>query len=139
MVYRNSKQRNAVLKVLGKKNYHPTVDEIYSVVKDDFPKISLATVYRNVEQLCQMGKIWKVEIADGPSRYDGNMDKHFHICCERCGEVADAAIDGNVAELIDPSGVADKFIVTGYRVEFYGICSRCRNSDAGSMEEIKIV
>ncbi len=138
MVYRNSKQRNAVLRVLGKKNFHPTVDEIYSVVKDEFPKISLATVYRNVEQLCQMGKIWKVDIAEGPARYDGNMEKHFHACCEMCGAVEDAQLNTDLADMIDPGSVADKFFVTGYRVEFYGVCDNCRNSNY-NRQDIKIV
>jgi len=127
MTYRFSKQREAVMAVLDKKNYHPTVDEIYDIVKEQYPQVSLATIYRNVEQLSQMGKIWKIEIPEGPARYDGNMEKHYHIRCTKCGKVNDVWLKGNLDDIINLANIEQNFSVTGYKIEFEGICDSCNN------------
>jgi len=127
MTYRFSKQREAVMAVLDKKNYHPTVDEIYDMVKKQYAQVSLATIYRNVEQLSQMGKIWKIEIPEGPARYDGNMEKHYHIRCTKCGNVNDVWFKGNMNKIINLKNIEKKFSITGYRIEFEGICDSCNN------------
>lgn len=126
MKLRNSKQREAILSVLGKKNYHPTVDEIYAIVKKEFPTTSLATIYRNMEQLCRMGKIWKIESAPGPARYDGNREKHFHITCSRCGLVADVWLEGKLENYVDLGKAINGFTLSGYNISFEGICRKCR-------------
>ncbi len=101
------------------------MDEIYDTVRKDFPKISLATVYRNVEQLCQMGKIWNINSGQTPARYDGNMVKHSHITCQKCGCLEDVWLTKNLAGMIDFNTVINNFTVTDYKVDFYGICSPC--------------
>ena len=128
--FKKSKQRDTVLQLLSKKNYHPTVDDIYARVRLEFPKISLATVYRNVEHLCQMEKIWKIDMSGNPARYDGNMEKHFHVICERCSEVADVWPDKQLEQCINLESIAEDFTVTKYNIEFSGICDRC----AGKLE-----
>jgi Fe2+ or Zn2+ uptake regulation protein len=127
MTYRFSKQREAVMEVLDKKNYHPTVDEIYDIVKKQYPQVSLATIYRNVEQLSQMDKIWKIEIPEGPARYDGNMEKHYHIRCKKCGKVNDVWLKENLNDIINFASIEQNFSVTGYKIEFEGICDSCNN------------
>ncbi len=123
--YKKSKQREAILEMLRQKDYHPTVDDLYHRVRLEFPKISLATVYRNVEQLCQMGKIWKVDVISGPARYDGNTEKHFHLTCDQCGEVMDVWIDSDLAEYIDLKKLVGNFTVNSYKIDFFGTCSKC--------------
>ncbi len=125
MKFRNSRQREAVLKLLSKKNYHPTVDELFELMRRDFPKVSLATVYRNVEQLCQMGKIWKIETPHGPSRYDGNVEEHFHIRCEKCGKLEDFWPSVCLEKSFDNEELPAGFVLHGFKVDFFGLCSDC--------------
>lgn len=125
MKLRSSKQREAILAVLSKKNYHPTVDDIYAIVKKEFPTTSLATIYRNMEQLCQMGKIWKIESAPGPARYDGNREKHFHITCSRCGSVEDVWLDEKLENYFDLDKSIKGFTLSDYNISFEGVCTKC--------------
>ncbi len=126
MSFKKSRQRDAVHSVLKKANYHPTVDEIYDLVRKEYPKISLATVYRNLEQLCRMQKVWRVDIAGGPARYDGNMDKHFHICCEKCGLVEDVWLKEKLEERINLDSAFGDFRLKKYKIDFFGLCLKCQ-------------
>ncbi len=85
---RFSKQRFAVLNELSKLNTHPTADEIYEIVKKTIPNISLGTVYRNLNNLCDEGTVLKFT-TDGKERFDANIKPHIHLCCEKCGEISD--------------------------------------------------
>lgn len=125
MKIRNSKQREAILNVLSQRNYHPTADDIYVKVKKDFPKTSLATIYRNVEQLSRLGKIRRIETASGPARYDGNIEKHFHIKCSQCGQVRDVWLKEKLENYIDLDDAIKDYLLTGYDISFEGICNKC--------------
>ena len=135
MKYKNSRQREAVAEVLNRKNYHPTAEEIYTIVKKNFPKISLATVYRNVERLCQMEKIWKIETDSQPSRYDGNTKRHFHITCRNCGKVKDVWLDQRLEDHIDVEKAIEGFKLAEYKIDFYGICEECLFSKTNNMSK----
>ncbi len=126
MDIRYSKQRQAILDVLNKKDYHPTVDDIFSIVRKRLPKISLATVYRNIEQLCRMGKIRKLDTGTEPGRYDGNLEKHSHIKCTRCGVVRDVWLEEKLKDFVDFGEAIPGFHSIGYRIEFFGTCKRCQ-------------
>ncbi len=137
MNYRNSKQRDAIFLLLSKKNFHPTVDEIYDIVRKEYPHTSLATVYRNVDQLCRMGKIWKVPHSGAVARYDGNMEPHSHITCEECGSVQDVRLNSKIEEHIDLEESVPGHFLTGYSIDFYGICRTCKNDGDNSARETR--
>lgn len=128
MTFKHSKHRDMILTVLAPKNFHPSVDEIFSIIKTDFPKISLATVYRNIEQLTRIGKIVKIEIGSGSARYDGNVEKHFHIKCNKCGKISDVWLNENIGDHINLKNLIEDFTITGYRIDFFGICKNCNQS-----------
>lgn len=130
MNIRNSKQREAILAVL-KEHHHAAVDEIYSAVREKIPRISLATVYRNLDQLCRIGKVVKIESAGWPARYDCELEKHFHIKCHNCGKIDDVFLDDKLENYIDLQEVAPNFNVTGYKIDFYGLCPACRLGTPG--------
>lgn len=103
---------------------HPTADELFELVRKRLPRISLATVYRNLEWLCQQGIIQKIEVGGRQKRFDGNADLHYHIRCTSCGRVDDvemlpvAALERNLSK---KSG----YTVRGHRLEFWGTCPAC--------------
>ena len=134
MKLRNSKQRESILQALKNGQLHPTVDDVYSTVRENFPRISLATVYRNLDLLCRMGKIAKIESPGCPARYDYTITNHFHVKCRNCGKIADIDLEGKLEDYIDLQAVSRDFTVTGYRIDFFGLCPEC-NSDTDALEQ----
>ncbi len=118
-------QRLAVVKILIDSCEHPTVEQIYQQVRDDFPTTSLATVYKIVNLLKEMGEIRELDLQGDRHRYDGRTaDPHPHVICTRCRTIMDAQIPdwGRFAREAEAS--------TGYRIldqrlEFFGVCPSC--------------
>ena len=124
--HRHTRQRQIVLEELQKVTSHPTAARLYEVVRHRLPKISLGTVYRNLELLHRLGVIAKLQMAGEEARYDGNPRRHDHIRCVQCGRVDDMAYP----QLLDlPVGQVDHstgYRILGYRLEFHGLCALCR-------------
>ena len=74
-------QRKTILEVLRQTDFHPSADEIYMMVRERLPRISLGTVYRNLEVLSESGFIQKLELGGTIKRFDWNPEKHYHIRC----------------------------------------------------------
>jgi Fur family transcriptional regulator, ferric uptake regulator len=125
LFHRNTRQRQVLLEELCKVTSHPTASELYEIVRQRLPSVSLGTVYRNLDLLARMGMIQKLERADGEARFDGNTERHDHVRCVRCGAVAD--VDGPPVAVV-PEGKIDfrGYELLGHRLEFVGICPRCR-------------
>ena len=112
---------------------HPSAQEVYQRVRQRLPKISLGTVYRNLEQLAAHGLIQKIESTDGQRRFDGDLSEHYHVRCLHCGRVEDAPLP--LLPLLDQSfGKMSQYIILGHRLEFYGICPRCREKAVGGRQ-----
>ena len=124
---RNTRQRKVILEELSKTTAHPTAVQLYGAVRRRLPKISLGTVYRNLELLARTGRIVKLELAGAEIRFDADLRPHDHIRCVSCGRVDDLA--GPPPEI--PVGGSRDFggyEVIGHRLEFVGRCPRCRKS-----------
>ncbi len=123
---RLTNQRKMIMEQLQSVTSHPTADEIYGMVREKMPRISLGTVYRNLEVLSSLGLVRKLENAAGQKRFDGDMSPHHHIRCDVCGKV------GDIFDAPDISGIenalATDFRITGYTLEFSGVCPECQKS-----------
>ena len=86
---RMTRQRMVILEELKKVRTHPTADELYAMVRARLPRISLGTVYRNLDFLAETGEILKLEAAGSIRRFDGDIRPHQHIRCTNCGRVGD--------------------------------------------------
>src|SRR5262245_32280471 len=86
-----TRQRAAVFDYLSQVNHHPTADEVFMAVKRDVPKISLATVYKNLEALVACGAASKLTYGDSAARYEIRTDHHYHSRCLKCGRITDIA------------------------------------------------
>ncbi len=115
-------QRVAVYEILLNSHNHPTVEEIYEEVKKRYPFVSLATVYRTVETLEQMGLAKKVCYWGSSARYDANTDDHHHLICVSCGAIRDIYMD----KKIDIPQELEGFETSGYSVNIYGLCPTCK-------------
>jgi Fur family transcriptional regulator, ferric uptake regulator len=122
---RNSRQRQVILEELLKLTSHPTAAGLYEIVRRRLPKISLGTVYRNLELLTGLGLAQKLEFGGSEARFDGNVQRHDHIRCVECGRLDD--IHGQPLDL--PRGMANdssEYCVLGCRLEMWGICPECQ-------------
>lgn len=123
---RMTRQRMVILEELRKLHSHPTADELYSIVRERMPHISLGTVYRNLDLLAASHEVLKLESAGSMRRFDGNTAPHRHVRCLRCGRVGDvppeavADADPDVSSLM-----VEGFTVTAARVEYDGLCDEC--------------
>jgi Fur family ferric uptake transcriptional regulator len=122
---RNTPQRRVVLEELRHMKSHPTAAELYAVVRQRLPRISLGTVYRNLEVLHEDGMIQKMEFAGAESRFDGQMARHDHVRCTQCGRIEDIYPLESDPAPAQPAEMAG-FKVEGYRLEYFGSCPSCR-------------
>jgi Fur family ferric uptake transcriptional regulator len=123
---RNTRQRQVILEELKKLKSHPTADELYEIVRKILPRVSLGTIYRNLELLANEGLIQKLDHAGGRSRFDGNPHNHYHVRCLRCGRVDDVMAEP--LRSVDRLGHGiEGYKIVGHRLEYIGVCRRCSN------------
>ncbi len=118
-----SKQRESVLNYLKSSKKHPTAEQIYADLKLSLPNLSLATVYRNLGMLCQMGQVVRLSVGDKQDHYDADVSDHQHFVCTTCGGVSDLFFRLPQSFLEEQMDAA--FSVEGYQLFVYGTCSRC--------------
>ena len=114
---------------LRKNNIHPTADAVYEMVRKQMPRISLGTVYRNLEILTALGEIQTLELSGSQKRYDGIAQKHYHIRCLHCGRVDNAPI-APLNRLEDDLYESTVYTIMGHRLEFIGLCPECSKNEA---------
>lgn len=121
---RNTPQRITILEQLRACHDHPTAAEIYAAVRTRLPRISLGTVYRNLDVLHEDGLIHKIEHAGADTRYDGHLEPHDHVRCRVCGEMRD--VPGGARAADPPAREVAGIAIEGCRLEYFGVCRDCR-------------
>ena len=121
---RMTRPRKVILEELRKVNTHPSADELYEIVRRRLPRISLGTVYRNLEILSESGDIQKLEPGCSLKRFDGNPSEHCHIRCVRCDRIADASMVPDLEIDLQRVNSTD-FEIVGHRLEYLGVCPIC--------------
>jgi len=126
---RNTRQRQVVLEELRSDCSHPTAGELYRRVREHLPRISLGTVYRNLEILQETGQAVRLAGCSGQeARYDGRAEPHLHFHCHQCESIADLE---TVLPVLDDlvGGALENNLIDGYHVILRGVCRRCRARD----------
>jgi len=123
--HRMTRQKAVILEELKALKNHPTADELYRLVRRKLPRISLGTVYRNLDKLARAGLIRKLELGNGQGRFDADLSDHYHIRCIKCNRVDDVRSSAQISYGRFASDFSD-FEVVGYNLEFVGVCSDCR-------------
>jgi Fe2+ or Zn2+ uptake regulation protein len=126
MSSRNTKQKEAILRVLRKTLDHADAHWIHLQVRRSLPHISLGTVYRNLKALTDEGLISALDLDSG-SRFDGTPGNHAHFHCQKCGgvsnlgETSDQSMDKNISDRYHLS-------VSFHRLDFFGLCPACQRA-----------
>ena len=113
------------MELLQHTGHHPSADWIYERLKEEFPNLSMGTVYRNLNILIDQGLIKKIDFGSTFDRFDANVGPHYHFICERCGSIIDleVPIDESLNQRVSQ---ATPYAARRHRIEFFGICDRCQ-------------
>jgi Fur family ferric uptake transcriptional regulator len=121
-------QRELVIRIFSEHpGEHLSAEEVHQLVKKDFQDIGLATVYRALEMLTQLGILTRISFDDGRSRYEFNQEethRHHHMVCVRCGRVEEYGedlLDTLEERILNERG----FTVLDHELKFYGVCRVC--------------
>ena len=118
-------QRVAVFRKLISTDRHPTAEEIYDDLRKELPAISLATVYKTLETFEKFGFISKTRATGERARFDANQTPHHHLICKKCGRIEDL-YDASLEALKLSKSLESRFQVEDYRIDFRGICEKCK-------------
>lgn len=122
-------QRMAIVRILAGSTAHPSVEQIHTAVRQNFPTTSLATVYKTVSMLKEMGEVMELGFGDSRNRYDANQPfTHPHLICTHCRQITDAhpaTLHHLAEELARKSG----YRILNHRLDFYGICPACQTKE----------
>ena len=119
-----SRQREAILQFLMTRKDHPTADVVYANIREEFPNISLGTVYRNLTLLSDRGQLLRLHLGDGVDHFDADTSPHYHFVCERCHAVLDLEMpDIDSIDKLAGEHFAGK--IKGPCTHFYGLCPAC--------------
>lgn len=127
------KYRMQILSCLQQSGGHMTAEQIFLWVKRREPGIVLATVYNNLNRLCQEGVIRRISIPGQPDRYDKTAAPHDHLICDRCGQLADVVFPDFLRELETKLHIH----LNSYELNIHYICPDCQQkAAAGAREEL---
>jgi Fur family ferric uptake transcriptional regulator len=128
VIQRSTRQRQVILEEVKRSRSHPTADEIYERVRSRLPRVSLGTVYRNLDVLAANGNIVKLAPGRTQMRFDGNLEAHYHMTCIHCGRIEDLALAAseNPMDILEKmTSHLTKYGVFGHKLEFVGTCAKC--------------
>ena len=126
-VLRYSKQRESIKNYLCFFFYDTSSYLIYTSIREEYPNISLGTIYRNLSLLVEIGEIQKIT-TDGADRFDARVTPHNHFVCRRCGRVMDMMVPVD-SPVIEANKLWDGGEIHECRMEFYGICKDCKKTE----------
>lgn len=127
--YKLTKQRLTIFHVLTDYiGHHFSAEEIYDLVRQKYPKMGLATIYRTLELLSDLGIVRKLDFGDGRHRYelfDSSPIRHYHMICMYCGKIIE--MTGNFPETMFINNHLENFSVLDYQIYLYGYCDGCKS------------
>jgi Fur family peroxide stress response transcriptional regulator len=124
-IFRQSKQRRRILELLRSTEIHPTADWLYEKLKNEIPRLSLGTVYRNLSILIEQGLVKKIHFGSTFDRFEANIKPHYHLICESCGKILDFEMP-IYNDLNFKAKQLTNFTIHHHKLEFFGICEECK-------------
>jgi len=115
-------QRLAMLKIIDHAG-HISIDSLYQSIRDLYPTLSLATVYKNILMMVDKDVLVEVPLSGSKSQYELKKEDHMHLICEVCGTVEDKEVD----EVLIPLEKKSDFLLSHSQINLYGTCHSCQN------------
>lgn len=120
------RKRNAILSCLQHSCDHPSAEMVHSLLRDEHPDISLATVYRNLAWFRSQGLIWSLGTVHGAERFDANLAPHAHFICLSCGAVTD--LPQVALPFSQGQEIGSGLEIEGCQLTYTGRCTDCRKN-----------
>ena len=124
---RYSRQRELIYETIRNTHSHPTAEMVFQQLKPDNPRLSLGTVYRNLNQLADEGLLKRMPFP--VERYDYLTSPHSHLQCERCGSVSDLDLSYDPSMDAAAAALHPGAEIRRHDLVFYGLCPDCRARD----------
>jgi Fur family ferric uptake transcriptional regulator len=126
---KHSRQREAIAQTFFGMRGHVSVEEVVARVREEDPRVSVATVYRTMKLLAECGLAMPRRFGDGQTRYEaaGEREHHDHLICTSCGDIVEFANE-KIEVLQALVARRHGFEVESHRLELYGRCARCRQT-----------
>lgn len=119
-----SRQQDVVRESIMNRFDHPTAEQVYKTARRNCPKISLATVYRNLDRLVNEGVVNKFTVQDEPDHYDPAQEEHYHVHCKCCKRIYD--IETKIyCQLSDIIREQTEIEMESIQLLAEGICKKC--------------
>ncbi len=113
-----NKNKDLIYEKIKELKTHPTADEVFEILKAENPKLGIATVYRNLNELTEDGKLYRIQKPYTKDRYDANIEPHIHAECNSCGKVIDVDCEVDFK-------IKDKIDFEGYELKLKYKCNSC--------------
>jgi Fur family transcriptional regulator, peroxide stress response regulator len=125
--YRLTPQRMELIRIIAASEGHPSASRLFNQIKVQFPTMSLATVYKTLDLLKELGEVLEIDLRDD-SHYDGNRPyPHPHLICTKCQKIMDGELDTSVKNIVQEVEQNFGFQIVKHQLDFYGICPDCQN------------
>ena len=128
---RETRQRALIYTIVASTGTHPTADWVYARARERMPRVSLGTVYRNLQRLAAEGRIRAIDAWGKTTRWDADLSAHHHFVCTGCGLIRDVPRPEGESASIFASFSLPGFTITGHHLELEGLCPACTGA-AGS-------
>lgn len=128
--YKLTPQRRTIIEMfLENRDQHLSAEDVYDLVKQEAPDIGLATVYRTLEMLAQIGVLLKMDFGEGRLRYEFSegVHHHHHLICVQCGDVSE--VEEDLLDLMEAKIEEEEgFTIIDHQVKFFGMCKKCQEN-----------
>jgi Fur family transcriptional regulator, peroxide stress response regulator len=126
--FRLTPQRVELIRLIATSEGHPSAARLYSQVKAQFPTMSLATVYKTLDLLKELGEVLEISLRDD-SHYDGNKPyPHPHLICVKCQKIMDGELESAVENIVQEVEKNFGFQILKHQLDFYGVCPSCQKN-----------
>jgi Fur family peroxide stress response transcriptional regulator len=122
--YKATPQRIAISRFVLHNHTHPTAQRIYGEVKKVYPTVSLATIYKTIQILEEVGLIQELNLPKDQTRFDPNMELHAHLICLQCKGISDWT-NPLISQIIERASIEAGFTAEGLNFDIFGICRNC--------------
>ena len=120
-----SRKREAILQKIRGSHIHPTAEWVYQELKNEYPDLSLGTVYRNLTRFKEDDTIRSLGVINGQEHFDGELNAHDHFLCVECGQILDLARPAFLEESIEHLEKTGNLVVRSYDLLLRGTCPAC--------------
>ena len=126
---KSTRQRSLIIDLFFGMHGHFSVEDVWSRVRQDDPRVSVATVYRTMKLLSESGLAHARNFGDGQTRYEPAVGRehHDHLICTRCGAIIEFEND-QIERMQDAVARRHGFKVTSHKMELYGLCKSCQKA-----------